>query len=138
IYYAFDKSTDAPAVPTTVVFNIPTSDSNFGGGVFTIKPTFQLTAPGAGTSIDGSTQTAFSGDTNASGPEIVIDGSQIAGQNLGLVAAGFVLREMNCTIKNFVINGFNEQGVRIDGNTAAINGTSASGNIVSGCYIGTD
>src|SRR5437016_3359526 len=26
LYYAFDKSTDQPPVPTTVVFNIPTSD----------------------------------------------------------------------------------------------------------------
>ena len=29
IYYAFDKSTDVPPVPTTVTFHIPTSDPNY-------------------------------------------------------------------------------------------------------------
>ena len=140
IYYAFDKSTDAPPVPTTVTFHIPTSDPNYnaGTGVFTIRPTFLMVAPGAGTTIDGSTQTAFTGDTNASGPEIVIDGSQVGAQNLGLSALGFFLHEMNCTIKNLVINSFNQQGIAIDGARAALFGTSASGNVISGCYIGTD
>ena len=140
IYYAFDKSTDAPPVPTTVTFHIPTSDPNYnaGAGVFTIKPTFLMVAPGAGTTIDGSTQTAFTGDTNTSGPEIVIDGSQVAAQGLGLFASGFLLHETNCTIKNLVINGFNQQGIVLDGTRATLFGTSANGNVISGCYIGTD
>ena len=82
LYYAFDKSTDIPPVPTTVVFNIPTSDPGFANNVFTIKPTYLLVAPGAGTTIDGSTQTAFTGNTNPNGPEVVLDGSQITVQNL--------------------------------------------------------
>jgi hypothetical protein len=140
VYYAYDKSTDAPPVPTTVTFHIPTSDSNYnaGTGVFTIRPTFLMVAPGAGTTIDGSTQTAFTGDTNTSGPEILIDGSQIAAQGLGLFASGFLLHDMNCTIKNLVINGFNQQGIAVDGTRAALFGTSANGNVISGCYIGTD
>ncbi|MEY2526915.1 MAG: large repetitive protein, partial [Verrucomicrobiota bacterium] len=140
IYFAFDKSTDAPPVPTTVTFHIPTSDPNYnaGTGVFTIRPTFLMVAPGAGTTIDGSTQTVFSGDTNTSGPEIVIDGSQVGAQNLGLSASGFYLHEMNCTVENLVINGFNQQGIALDGTRAALFGTSASGNVISGCYIGTD
>src|SRR5213078_3911494 len=89
LYYAFDKSTDVPPVPTTIVFNIPTSDPGFANNVFTIKPTYMLVAPGASTTVDGSTQTAFTGDTNPSGPEVVLDGSQIAVQ--GLFAPGFDL-----------------------------------------------
>lgn len=129
LYYAFDKSTDIPPVPTTVVFHIPTSDPGFANNVFTIKPTYLMVAPGAGTTIDGSTQTAFTGNTNPSGPEVVLDGSQIAVQNL--FAAGLDLREANCKVKNLVIGSFNTQGVLIEG-------TGATGNIVSGCYIGTN
>ena len=129
LYYAFDKSTDQPPVPTTVVFNIPTSDPGFANNVFTIKPTYLMVAPGTGTTIDGSTQTTFTGDTNPSGPEVVLDGSQIAVQNL--FAPGFDLRDANCNVKNLVISGFNTQGVLIEG-------TGATGNIVSGCYIGTN
>ena len=129
VYYAFDKSTDIPPVPTTVSFQIPTSDPGFASNVFTIKPTSLMVAPGMGTTIDGSTQTTFTGDTNPSGPEVVLNGSQIVVQNL--FAPGFFLRDANCTVKNLVINGFNQQGMIIDG-------PSATGNIVSGCYIGTD
>ena len=129
LYYAFDKSTDIPPVPTTVVFNIPTSDPGFANNVFTIKPTYLLVAPGAGTTIDGSTQTAFTGNTNPSGPEVVLDGSQITVQNL--FAPGLYLIEANCTVKNLVINNFNQQGILIDG-------TGATGNVVSGCYLGTN
>ncbi len=136
IYYAFDRSTDASPVPTSITFHIPNTDPNFSGGVFTIKPTYQLVAPGAGTTIDGATQTAFTGDTNPSGPEIVLNGSQIAAQSLS--ASGFILRETNCNIRNLVIDGFNQWGLLIDGTTAALNGTAATGNTISGCYIGTD
>ena len=129
LYYAFDKSTDIPPVPTTVVFNIPTSDPGFANNVFTIKPTYLLVAPGAGTTIDGSTQTTFTGNTNPAGPEVVLDGSQITVQNL--FAPGLYLIEANCTVKNLVINNFNQQGILIDG-------TGATGNVVSGCYLGTD
>jgi hypothetical protein len=129
IYYAFDKSTDIPPVPTAVLLNIPINDPGFANNVFTIQPTSLMVAPGAGTTIDGATQTAFTGDTNPNGPEVVLDGSQLAVQNL--FAPGFYLREANCTLKNLVISGFNQQGVFIVG-------TGAIGNIVSGCYIGTN
>ena len=131
LYYAFDKSTDQPPVPTTVVFNILITDPGFANNVFTIKPTYMLVAPGAGTTIDGSTQTNFTGDTNPSGPEIVLDGSQVSDEELSLFAPGLYLREANCTVKNLVINNFNQQGVLIVG-------ASATGNVVTGCYLGTD
>jgi titin len=140
IYYAFDRSTELPPGATTVTFHIPTSDPNYNAttGVFTISPRFLMVAPGAGTTIDGSTQTAFTGNTNPNGPEILVDGSQIAAQNLNLFAPGFLLHEMNCTIRNLIINGFNQQGIALDGTRAALFGTSAGGNVISGCYIGTD
>ena len=131
IYYAFDRSTDAVPVPTAVTFNIPTSDPGFAGGVFTIKPTYLLVAPGTGTTIDGATQTMFTGDTNTSGPEIVLDGSTFAAQNLGFGAAGLQVHDANCTIKNLVINGFPFQGI-------VMFGSGTMGNLVSGCYLGTD
>ncbi len=131
IYYAFDRSTEMPPLATTVSFNIPTSDAGFVGGVFTIKLTSLLVAPGAGTTIDGATQTTFTGDTNASGPEVMLDGSQVAAQGLGLLAEGLQLREANCVVKSLTISGFNQQGI-------TLRGTSASGNVVSGCYIGTN
>jgi hypothetical protein len=41
-----------------------------------------MVAPGSGTTIDGATQTAFTGDTNNKGPEIVLNGSQVIAQNV--------------------------------------------------------
>jgi len=130
LYYAYDKSTDIPPMPTTVSFQIPTSDPGFTGSVFTIKPTYFMVAPGAGTTIDGSTQTAFTGNTNPSGPEVVLDGSLILAADF-FFAPGLDLREANCVVKNLVINNFNEEGILIEG-------AGATGNVVTGCYIGTD
>ena len=139
IYFAYDRSTDVPAVPTTVSFNSrERSKLQPGHRCFHDQADLHLPAPGAGTTIDGSTQTSFTGDTNPNGPEIVLDGSQITLENLGLFAPGFLLREANCTIKNLVINGFNQEGIVIDGTRAALFGTAATGNLITGCYIGTD
>jgi titin len=131
IYYAWDRSTDVAPVPTTITFQIPTSDPgyNTGTGTFTIRPTSLLVAPGDGTTIDGATQTAFTGNTNASGPEVVISGSQIVAPET--YSAGLRLRTSNCVVKDLVINGFNQWGIQIDG-------TQATGNVVRGCYIGTN
>jgi hypothetical protein len=52
-------------------------------GYFTIKPAEALPKITASTlSIDGSTQTRLTGDTNPNGPEIFIDGSAIAGDGI--------------------------------------------------------
>jgi hypothetical protein len=141
IYFAFDKSTDAPPVPTTVTFHIPSvagPNVNFSGGVFTIKPSYYMTAPGDGTTIDGTTQTAFTGDTNPNGPEIVLDGStQALYESIGGVfGPGFILRQANCTVKGFVIQGYDQSQIQIANNPGLL--SVATGNVVSGCYIGTD
>jgi hypothetical protein len=142
IYYAFDLSPSAsPApvspTPTTITFQIPNSDPNFSGGVFTIEPTYLMTAPGAGTTIDATTQTAFTGDTNPNGPEVVLDGStQAQYEFAGIYGPAFVLREANCAIEGFVIHGYDEQGIQIM--NGSVDGSVSTGNVVSGCYIGTD
>ncbi len=130
LYFSVDRAMALSPLPTVLVFNIPASDPGFAGGVFTIQPTSLLTAPGAGTTLDGATQTSFSGNTNPAGPEVVLDGSLM--KNDGLVsAAGFVLRESGCALRNLVIRGFNLAGV-------LLYGSSATGNVVAGNYLGTD
>ena len=133
IYFAFDQSTKTPPVTTTISFKIPKTDPNFSGTVFTIKPTYSMPAPGNGTTIDGTTQTTSIGNTNPSGPEVVIDGTMSA--QYEQIGSGFVppfiLRQVNCTVKGFNIRNWDAQGVEITG-------AATTGNTVSGCYIGTD
>ena len=89
---------------STIAFKIPLSLAS--GGVFTIKPRTELPAiTRNGTIIDGDTQTKSTGNTNAAGPEIVLNGS-LAGTN----ASGLLITAANCTVKALVINAF--QGVR--------------------------
>jgi titin len=113
----------------TIAFHIPANDPNFAGGVFKIRPTVQLPSiwgeNGNGTVIDGATQTAFTGNTNAAGPEVQINGS-LAG-----LVHGIIIKSANCTIKGLNINGFAKSAIRIT-DPAAI------GNKVQGCYIGTN
>ena len=97
-------------------------------------------APGDGTTIDGTTEQTFTGgNTNPSGgPSIVINGATSA--QYETIGAGYqpalILRGANCTVKGFVINGFDVQGLVIMSSPTL--GTVATGNVVSGCYIGTD
>lgn len=129
IYRAFDIATDTPGATPTITFQIPNTDPNFSGGVFTIQPSDHLPAPGPGTTIDGTTQAAFTGDTNPSGPEIVLNGTlQNDPSTYGL---GLRLSAANVTVKGLVINAFSTQGI-------LITGAGATGNTVSGCYIGTN
>lgn len=57
---------------TTITFRIPKTDSGFASGVFTINDG-SLPSINQNTSLDGTTQTAFTGNTNASGPEVVLN-----------------------------------------------------------------
>ena len=118
--------------PDTIVFNIPTSDPGFDGTVFTIQPLSALPAlTDDGTFIDGSTQTVFTGDTNPAGPEIVINGSLIPGIE---EVHGLVVESANNRIHSLVINGFPGPG----GNGITIFGAGASGNVITGCFVGID
>lgn len=120
--------------PQVIGFNIPTSDAGFDGTAFTIRPLSNLPSlDGGGTTIDGATQTAFTGNTNPVGPEVVLSGSLISSG-----ADGIPIHSANNVIHSLVINGFGNNpgvccGIGID-----ITGAQANGNIVTGCFIGLD
>lgn len=104
-----------------ILFRIPTTDSGFSGGVFTIRPASPLPVLEGPTLLDGSSQTGFTGNTNPAGPEIVLNGA-LAGDAIGLN-----LNTSN-TVRGLVINGFGQHGVVLGG----------SNNRVEGCYVGTN
>jgi hypothetical protein len=120
MYYAFDHP------GTTIKFNIPTTDSGFSNGVFTIMPTAGLLSLVNGMVIDGSTEPT---NSNPNGPAIVLNGSLMTFSDS--FVNGIHMTGTNCAVRSLVINGFNLNGV-------AIEGTNAVGNVVAGCYIGTD
>jgi hypothetical protein len=119
-YYAFDHP------GTTIRFNIPTSDPGFSNSVFTIMPTAGLLSLVNGMIIDGSTEPT---NSNPNGPDIVLNGSLMTFSDS--FVNGVHMTGTNCAVRSLVINGFNLNGV-------AIEGSNAVGNVVSGCYIGTD
>jgi hypothetical protein len=113
--------------PNPIAFNIPVSDPGFDGKVFTIKPLSALpTLTDNETTIDGDTQTDFTGDSNPLGPEIVLNGGSV-----GFVSGGLVVSSSGNIINALVSNGFNNTGIDIVGPTATFNS-------VTGCYLGTD
>jgi len=112
--------------PNVIGFNIPTSDPGFDGDVFTIKPNEIPFSPfiDDGTTIDGATQAVFSGNSNISGPEIVLDGSMLTN--------GWPIEILSSWnhIHSIVINSSWHSGILISGNV--------ENNKVTGCFIGTD
>lgn len=129
IAYAFDRSASAAGTSTTVRFAIPAGDPNFDGSVARIRPTAVLSALGDGTHLDGASQTTFGGNTNTSGPEIVISGAKVVGDPQR--PPGVVMRGANSSVRGVVVNDFNSNGI-------AILGPGATGNVIAGSYIGTD
>ena len=119
---------NASGSPSSIVFNIPTTDPGFNGRWFTIRPTLPLpNITQDGTSIDGSTEAVFAGDTNPSGPEVELNGSLAPG------AAGLELLSSGNRINDLVVDGFvgpGADGIGIIG--------SGSNNVVTGSYIGLD
>jgi len=118
-------------MPNQIAFNIPAADPGFdaGSGTFVIKPASLLPVlTEGGTTIDGTTQTSFGGDTNTSGPEIVINGS------LAPAGGAFRIASANNAVIGLVINGFSA----VAGDAVRILAPAATGNSVKGCYLGTD
>lgn len=113
--------------PHTVQFQIPLSDPGYSAstGIWEISFTDEGLPPLTVSfiTIDGTTQTAFAGNTNPNGPEIMLNGSQrtveycISIQNASHV-----------TIKHLIINEF-LYGIQIYGQ-------NTSHNKVVGCYLG--
>lgn len=117
------------APPHTIVFNIPASDPGFDGSVFTIKPFSALPEVRGGITIDGATQTAFSGDTNAFGPEVVLNGSMLAS------GSGIVISGDNGGVKHLVVNGFPGSGLALS--RLPFDSTPSENQLLNN-YIGTD
>jgi hypothetical protein len=117
IFYAQDHP------GTTVTFNIPPNDPGHIGSVYIIKPTDVMTAPVNGTIIDGTTQP----NGNSRGPSITIDGSQWPAPTYPM--PGFLLKDINCTVKSMSFINGSSDGIEIDG-------PNSTGNTVVGCYVG--
>jgi parallel beta-helix repeat protein len=116
-----------PATADTIVFNIPASDPGFNGSTFTIQPLSELPVLRA-TTIDGTTQTAFTGDTNPLGPEVVLDGSLLS------TGSGLRLADDN-VVRGLVIHGF-INGLGVGG--VYTWDSNPSNNRIEGNYLGTD
>jgi len=109
--------------PDTINFNISGC-----GTVCTIQPTSALpTLTDDGTTIDGYTQPGAAPATGGTPATLLIE---IDGTNAGN-SDGFSITSAGNEIKGLVINRFSRDGVRISG-------SDATGNTVSGNYIGTD
>jgi len=130
---------DANANPgSTIAFNIPTSDPGFSpsGGWFTIAPLSPLPSLTAdGTTIDGSTQTAFTGNTNPAGPEVFLDGRSQVGQGSGI----WILSSSN-VVEALAVSGFPGPQIVVGScpNTNCPVLQPINGNAVRGNYVGTD
>ena len=112
-----------------IAFRIAESSATPWKTIRVSTPLPTITAPL--TRIDGSTQTAFLGDTNSDGPEIEISG--------GGTVNGDGLHVTNCTaeITNVAINGFQGNGISVSAATAP--GCSKfSGSFLHDLFIGTD
>ena len=106
----------------TIEFNIPATEPGFvdvdsaliGGDAaadaFVIQPLSGLPAlTDDETTIDGRTQTAFTGDTNPFGPEVVLDGSlQASGVGVAIFSNANQVHGLN-------IQRFTGSGIRIEG-----------------------
>jgi parallel beta-helix repeat protein len=115
-------------IATAIVFNIPTTDPGFDGQVFTIQPQTPLPIIERPTIIDATSQTAFSGDSNPLGPEVVLNGSLLDS------GSGLVISGDRSFVGGLVINGFPDDGISMG---FAIDSTPSQNQIV-GNYIGTD
>lgn len=122
--------------PQGIGFNIPASDPGFDGTVFTIRPLSGLPdLTGGATTIDGATQTSFTGNTNPAGPEVVINGTLLSAPAGG---NGLTIRSANNRVRSLVINGFRSEGCCEGGHGILIDGVAATGNVITGCYLGTN
>lgn len=90
-------------------FNIAGTPS---GGRFVIQPLSELPPVRGPITIDGSTQTRFSGDSHPDGPELVLDGSLAPAPTRGLVVTSHSCSTLvtELAIENFSAPGLEFQG----------------------------
>ncbi len=127
---------NAASGAATIEFNIPNTDPNFidsdvaiaGGDAaadvyrITLSSTLPSLTNPDGITIGGESQSVFGGDTNALGPEIVLNGAVA-------VADGLVLSSDGNQVSGLVLENFTVDFLRIVG---------GNNNAIFGNYIGTD
>jgi hypothetical protein len=122
-------TTNTPG-PDLIAFNIPLSDPGLLAGSFMITSEGFITLGDDYTTVDGTTQTAFTGDTS-SGPEIWLFGSI----PMSMSAPG--LRIMSSHNRVTGVGGFNwfKEGIQIQGNDNVVAGCTAVQVLNSGVLI---
>ena len=114
-----------PAAFTSIDFAIPTSDAGYDGKYVTIKTVGSLPdISEAGLTVAGATQTAYSGDSNSFGPEVLIQGPG----DLDLNAIAFKIAAQGVTIDHLAIGGFLGRGIQANG----------ANTTVRSCNVGID
>src|SRR5271157_4317924 len=127
---AIVEANENDSVPETISFNIATTDPGYANGVFTIQPLSQLPVLIQNITIDGTTQSAFTGNTNPYGPVIVLNGAkQSSGDGLEL--------DDNNTVKDLDINGFQGVGIHLSYSFSS-DGFTNNDNQILDNYVGTD
>jgi len=112
--------------PDTILFDIPESDENFDGTVWTIYPLTDLPVfTDDGTFVNGRSQKENHGETNSDGPEILLNGRHSTQQ----WSRGFSIQSQYNCITGFIISGFSSQGIAIS--------STGDHNHIFGNYIGS-
>lgn len=113
----------------TINFNIP------GAGVKTITPLSALPTITEAVTIDGYTQPGASPNTLASGDNAVLL-VEINGSSAGPATTdGLTISASNCAVRGLAINRFTLRGILV---RPLFGGPAVTGNIIEGCFIGTD
>lgn len=119
--------------PCAILFEIPAPVP--ASGWFTIQPRTPLPEIAGTFTIDGNTQTRFTGDTNPDGPEIEINGL------FAREGSGLSLRpDCDVQVRNLAVNGFPGYGIavrRMPENLEPIPCSTIFA-VVHGNYLGTD
>jgi|GEM_PF-880428 len=116
---------NAHAGPDIIDFNMPQTDPGFDGTVWRIQNLSNLPTLSEGqTTIRGASQTLAQGETNAAGPEVMLDGSQSSEGN------GFSVVSAHNQISGVIVSNYRDYGI-------AIYGHAARHNVITGCYGGT-
>ncbi|MBN1997918.1 right-handed parallel beta-helix repeat-containing protein [candidate division KSB1 bacterium] len=117
--------------PQIIGFRIPKSDPGFNGTVFVLKNGYYEgirreydALAGNETTINGETQTAFTGNTNPSGPEILL-----TSDSWGDLTVGLRINSAGNVVNGLIISGFPGAGIVIEG-------VNAKNNTISSCFIG--
>jgi hypothetical protein len=122
-------TTNTPG-PDLIAFNIPLSDPGFLAGSFQITSEGFITLGDDYTTVDGTTQTSFTGDTSE-GPEIWIFGSI----PVSMSSSGLRIRSSHNRVTG--VGGFNyfKDGIQIEGNDNVVAGCTAVQVLNSGVLV---